>query len=169
MGLFRKKLNRQVLLDKLHKYCLENKINDSEYYKKYIYIIENEFEKSQFINDSDFLIKGRRKFLIDEFFNVLNNSDNYNKINYIEDPLYFALGNLQEILSGNNMISFEDVEKEKWEIQENGNYKIDGIYVQEIRNIDERYNKKNIICLEEKQLIEEMIREFKNKINKLYF
>ena len=109
-------------------------------------------------------MKGRRKFLVDEFYEVLKDEDNYNKKHCIDDPLYFALGNLEEILYGNNMVYASDVDKEKWEIQENGNHKIDGIHLKELRDINERYNSKKIICLEEKQLIEKMIKDFKNKL-----
>lgn len=163
MNIFSKKLNRNILVDKLIKYRKENQISNISF-EDYINIIEQEFSKSKFINDSDFLMKGRRKFLVDEFYEVLKDEDNYNKKHCIDDPLYFALGNLEEILYGNNMVYANDVDKEKWELQENGNHKIDGIHLKKLRDINERYNSKKIICLEEKQLIEKMIKDFKNKL-----
>ena len=147
MKLFNKTLNRNTLVDKLIKYRNENKYNDNNFLIGYIKIIEQEFLKHKFVSDSDFLIKGRREFLVNEFYDVLKNEDDYNKKHCIDEPLYFALGNLQEILYGNNTINSIDINK--------------GI---QIIKINEKYNKKNIICLEEKQLAEKMIEDLKNKI-----
>lgn len=164
MNMFKKKLNRDTLVDKLIKYDKENH-DSNTFFDDYINIIEQEFSKSKFTSDPDFLMKGRRKFLVEEFYKVLKNEDDYNKKNCIDNPLYFALGNLKEILYGLNKINYEDVDKEKWRLQENGNYEIDGVYIKELRDKDNRYSKKKIICLEEKELIEQMIKDFKNKLN----
>lgn len=164
MNMFKKKLNRDTLVDKLIKYDKENH-DSNTFFEDYINIIEQEFSKSKFTSDPDFLMKGRRKFLVEEFYKVLKNEDDHNKKNCIDNPLYFALGNLKEILYGLNKINYEDVDKEKWRLQENGNYEIDEVYVKELRDKDDRYSKKKIICLEEKELIEQMIKDFKNKLN----
>ena len=164
MNMFKKKLNRDTLVDKLIKYDKENH-DSNTFFEDYINIIEQEFSKSKFTSDPDFLMKGRRKFLVEEFYKVLKNEDDYNKKNCIDNPLYFALGNLKEVLYGLNKINYEDVDKEKWRLQENGNYEIDEVYIKELRDKDNRYSKKKIICLEEKELIEQMIKDFKNKLN----
>jgi len=149
MNLFNNKLNRKILLDKLIGYRKKNNYDNDSYsfINGYINIIEQEFLKCKFISDSDFLINGRREFLVNEFYAVLKDEDNYNKKHCIDDPLYFALGNLQEILYGNNAINSIDINNDIQIIQMN-----------------EKYNKKNIICLEEKQLIEKMIDFLKAKI-----
>jgi len=165
MNLFNRKLNRNLLVDKLIKYRKENEYNDNNYFLDYINIITEEFSKHKFVSDSDFLLKGRRKFLVNEFYDILKDEDNYNKKHFIDNPLYFALGHIEEILFGINTVYPNYVEEEKREITENGSYKIAGIYIKEIRDIDERYNRKKIICLEEKQLIEKMIEDFKSKLN----
>lgn len=145
MNLFNNKLNRKILVDKLINYRKENNYdNNYSYFSGYIDIIEQEFLNHKFVSDSDFLIKGRRDFLVNEFYDVLKNEDDYNKKHCIDEPLYFALGNLQEILYGNNVISSIDINNDN-----------------QIIKLNERYNKKNIICLEEKQLIEKMIKDFK--------
>lgn len=159
-------LKRDVLVDKLEKYLSNNKNEYDTYFEKYIDIIENEFLNSAFTNDPDFLIKGRRKFLVDEIYNVLKNNDDYNRKHHIDKPFLFVLANIHEILLGNNMVYAEDVDKEKWEILEDGTHRIDGKYWQEIRDINERYNQNKIICLEEKQLIEELIEALKLSIKK---
>lgn len=165
MQLFTKKLNRKMLVDKLSKFRSSNKYEDKGYFLDYIDIIKNEFSRSKFVSDSDFLVKGRRKFLVEEFYQVLKNENDYNKTEHIKDPLYFALGNIEEILQGNNMVHAEDVDKDKWTINEDGNYTIDGKYVEELRSIDDRYAIKKIICLEEKEMIEEMINALQDAID----
>ena len=104
--------------------------------------------------------------MVNEFYEVLNDENNYNKKHVIDNPLYFALGNLEEILYGNNMVFADDVDKDKWILQEDGTRRVNGIYIKEIRDIDIRYSNKKIICLEEKELIEEMIKHFKLKLER---
>ena len=160
------KLKRDVLIKKIDKNLKDYPSEDDTYAEKYIEIIEKEFRKAKFKSDHDFSIKGRRKFLVNEFYNVLRNNDDYNQKHHIDEPNLFVVTNIHEILLGNNMVFAEDVDEEKWEILEDGTHKIDGKYVKEIRDINERYYKKKIICLEEKQLIEEMMEELKASIKK---
>jgi len=170
MILFKNKLKRNKLINKLLKYRNDNQYENNNFFKNYLVIIENELKKSNFGSDSDFIIKGRREFLVNEFYKVLNNEDNYNKKNCIDDPLYFALGNLEEILMGNNVVTFKDVDENKKTFNEDGTYSVDGNYLRELIDIDRRYTEKGIICLEEKQMIEKMINDFKNVLpNTIFF
>lgn len=82
MNMFKKKLNRDTLVDKLIKYDKENH-DSNTFFEDYINIIEQEFSKSKFTSDPDFLMKGRRKFLVEEFYKVLKNEDDHNKKNYL--------------------------------------------------------------------------------------
>lgn len=148
MILFKNKLIRNKLIDKLLKYRSNNKYENNNFFKDYLKIIENEFLKSKFVSDSDFLTIGIREQIINEFYSVLTDKDNYNKKNCIKDPLYFALGNIQELITNEFTINT---------ILAVDNFK-------ELREKDIRYSNKKIICLEEKELIEKMMNDFKKAI-----
>ena len=79
---------------------------------------------------------GSREKIINEFYSVLTDNDKYNKKNCINDPLYFALGNVQELIIHECTINT---------ILPVDNFK-------ELREKDIRYGNKKIICLEEKIL-----------------
>lgn len=152
MILFKNKLIRNKLIDKLLKYRSNTKYENNNFFKDYLKIIENEFLKSKFISDPDFLTIGSREQIINEFYSVLTDNDNYNKKNCIKDPLYFALGNLQELIINECTINT---------ILPVDNFK-------ELREKDIRYSNKKIICLEEKELIEKMMNDFKKAIPNNY-
>ena len=152
MILFKSKLTRNKLIDKLLKYRSNTKYENNNFFKDYLKIIENEFLKSKFISDPDFLTIGSREQIINEFYSVLTDNDNYNKKNCIKDPLYFALGNLQELIINECTINT---------ILPVDNFK-------ELREKDIRYSNKKIICLEEKELIEKMMNDFKKAIPNNY-
>lgn len=153
MILFKNKLTRNKLIDKLLKYRSNTKYENNNFFKDYLKIIENEFLKSKFISDPDFLTIGNREQIINEFYSVLTDNDNYNKKNCIKDPLYFALGNLQELIINECTINT---------ILPVDNFK-------ELREKDIRYSNKKIICLEEKELIEKMMNDFKKAIPNNYY
>ena len=74
------KLKRDVLIKKIDKNLKDYPSEDDTYAEKYIEIIEKEFRKAKFKSDHDFSIKGRRKFLVNEFYNVLRNNDAYHAL-----------------------------------------------------------------------------------------
>lgn len=148
MILFKNKLIRNKLIDKLLEYRSNTKYENNNFFKDYLKIIEDELQKSTFDSDSDFLTIGSREKIINEFYSVLTDNDNYNKKNCIKDPLYFALGNIQELIINEFTINT---------ILPVDNFK-------ELREKDIRYSNKKIICLEEKELIEKMMNDFKKAI-----
>lgn len=144
MILFKNYLVRDELIDRLLKYRNNTKYENNSFFEDYLKIIENEFLKSKFVSDSDFLTIGSREKIINEFYSVLTDN-NHNQKKIIEDPLYFALGNIEELIFCECTINtFLPVDNLK-----------------ELREKDIRYSNKKIICLEEKKIIEKMMNDLK--------
>lgn len=154
MQLFRKKLKRDKIAKELYE-C--RKIEDNQEYKeKFINIVNKYFSKSYFENDETFIMGGRKKILFDEFNNIL---DGNKDIKGIDNPIRFAIGDLEEFICNNNHLSAEDVDKSKWKDEK----VIDGKYFIELRNKNDKYSKEGYICLQEKQYIEKMISRLKEE------
>lgn len=159
MSIFAKKLKREEIANKLYEYRKNNdgNLEIKSYTKGFIEIIENYINKSTFESDKDFIFGGRKKFLYNEFYDYLDNKEKH----ILEDPIRFAIGNLEEFICNNNQVYAEDVDKSKWK---DGKI-IDGKDIAELRRINDNYSSKGYICLEEKEYIIEMI----NRIKKEFF
>lgn len=153
MGLFNinNKLIRKDLAEKLYK-CR----NSDNYTIDFINIVEEYISKHKFESDKDFIFGGRRKILYDEFYDYLDNKEKH-KLN---DPVRFAIGNLEEFICNNNHIVAGDVDKSKWK---DGKI-IDGKDIVELRNKNDRYSAAGYICLEEKEYIVEMLNRIKKEL-----
>lgn len=151
MGLFNNKLKRKDIAEKLY-----NCRNSDNYENDFINIVENFISKHKFNSDKDFIFGGRKKFLYKEFYDYLDNKEKHKS----ENPVRFAIGNLEEFICNNNHIVAEDVEKSKWK---DGKI-IDGKDIVELRNKNDRYSATGYICLEEKEYIVEMLNRLKKEL-----
>lgn len=158
MGLFNNKLKRKEIANKLYEYRKNNDGNLEiyTYNKGFIEIIEKYINKSTFESDKDFIFGGRKKFLYNEFYDYLDNKEKHKS----ENPVRFAIGNLEEFICNNNHIVAEDVDKSKWK---DGKI-IDGKDIVELRNKNDRYSATGYICLEEKEYIVEMLNRLKKEL-----
>ena len=151
MQLFNNKLKRKDIAEKLY-----NCRNSDNYENDFINIVENFISKHKFNSDKDFIFGGRKKFLYKEFYDYLDNKEKHKS----ENPVRFAIGNLEEFICNNNHIVAEDVEKSKWK---DGKI-IDGKDIVELRNKNDRYSATGYICLEEKEYIVEMLNRLKKEL-----
>lgn len=147
------KLTRKELVNRFYGYHSKAKIDNSFLTINYLRKIQESLNNYYYESDTDFIMGGRKKFIYDEIFAILNG----NKI--VDNPLYFVLGSLEEFMCSQNQIYPEDVDKSKWQ-----NGLIDGNDIKEIRDKNDRYSNKGIICLEEKKYIENIIDEIKKFI-----
>ena len=141
MSIFGKKLKRKEIADKLYEYRKNNdgNLEIKSYIKGFIEIIENYISKSNFESDNDFLMVGRKKFLFDEFYDYLDHKEKHK----LENPIRFAIGNLEEFICNNNWVNFSDVDKSKWIDGKT----IDGKDFAELRNKNDRYSASGYICV----------------------
>ncbi len=150
------KLTRKELADKFYGYHSKNKINSSDLTINYLNELQDYLNDYDYENDIDFIMGGRKKIVYDEIIDILNGNKN------VDNPLYFILGSLEEFMCNQNQIYSEDVDKNKWE-----NGVIDGNDIKELRDKNDRYSNKGIICLEEKKYINNIIEEIKKYIKNL--
>ena len=151
------KLKRKDIADKLYEYRKNNdgKLDIKSYTNGFIEIVENFISKSIFESDNDFLMVGRKKFLFDEFNDYLDNKEKHK----LENPIRFAIGNLEEFITNNNWVNISDVDKSKWK----ENKFINGKDFAELRDKNDRYSLAGYICLEEKEYIEKMLNRLRNE------
>ncbi len=136
-------------LSELNGYHSKNNITDEKSALEYIDSISNAFLKYSFNSDDNFILLGRKKIIYDEINEILSGTKK------VDNPIYFVLGSLEEFICNNNVIYLSDGEKwEKgWE---------------DLRKKNDTYSFENIICLEEKNVIEDIINKIKDYIdNKL--
>lgn len=151
------KLKRNDAADKFYGYHSKNNVNSNEEILKYLEIIEEYLNSHQYESDADFIMGGRKKFIYNEMFDILDGKKKE------DNPLYFVLGSLEEFISNPNQVFFEDVDKSKWKDGKT----IDGKDYAELRDRNDVYSSKGIICLEEKTYIEKIIDKIKQYINGL--
>ena len=136
-------------LSDLYGYHSKNNITNEKSALEYIDNISNAFLKYSFNSDDNFILLGRKKSIYDEINEILSGTKK------VDNPIYFVLGSLEEFICNNNVIYISDGEKwEKgWE---------------DLRKKNDTYSFENIICLEEKNVIEDIINKIKDYIdNKL--
>ncbi len=152
--LFNKKLKRKDIAKKFYGYHSKNNINNKNAAINYLNDIINYLNNYTYESNNDFLMLGRKKFVYDEVMDILNGNKKVN------DSIYFVLGSLEEFICNNNQVYASDVDKSKWK-----NEKImDGKNYAEIRDKNDNYIKNGYICLEEKNIIIDMINKIKSKI-----
>lgn len=135
---FIKEVNPDKILDFIYK--------TKDFLKDYIYE-----------SDNNFVISGRRRYLIIEAKGILNNEDEYCKGNClkgINDKANFV---------GKNILELSYCDSYPYNTDENGN-PIDGHEQTKLRDKDKAYSDKGIVSLEEKNIIEELL----NDLEKFY-
>ena len=149
------KLKRKNIADKLYEYRKNNdgNLDIKSYANGFVEIVESYILKSTFETNNDFLMVGRKKFLFDEFYDYLEHKEKHK----LENPVRFAIGNVEEFICNPNFVNMSDVDKSKWK---DGKI-IDGKDFAELRDTNDRYSVTGIICLEEKEYIEKMINRLK--------
>lgn len=132
-------------LSELYGYHSKNNINDEKSALEYIDNISKAFLKYTFKPDNNFIFLGRKKFIYDEINDILKGNKE------VDNPIYFVLGSLEEFICNNNFVYMSDGDQwEKgWE---------------DLRNRNDIYSAMNVICLEEKNIIDNIISEIKNYI-----
>ena len=136
-------------LSELYGYHLKNNISDEKSTLDYLNRIHSIISNYEFVSDENFVLLGRKKFIYDEIKEILNGTKEVN------NPLSFVLGSLEEFICNNNFVYMHDSEnwEKGWE---------------DLRNRNDIYSRKNIISLEERNIIEDIINKIKNYIsNKL--
>lgn len=103
-----------------------------------------DLDKYEYLSNNDFIFAGRKKFIYNEIFDILDGKQKES------NPLYFVLGSLDEFISNNNHISM-------------GEY--DGKDFTEIRDKNDKYINTGVICLEEKNCIDNIINKIKDYLN----
>lgn len=132
-------------LSELYGYHSKNNINDEKSALEYIDNISKAFLKYTFKPDNNFIFLGRKKIIYDEINDILKGNKE------VDNPIYFVLGSLEEFICNNNFVYMSDGDQwEKgWE---------------DLRNRNDIYSAMNVICLEEKNIIDNIISEIKNYI-----
>lgn len=111
--------------------------------------VKNIFNDCSFESNSNYIICGRREFLIEESLGIINGDENYfESSKSINDRLRFVVGNIYELTYGDAYPYTYRHEKRKI---------IDGSEMAKLRDIDFLYSKNGIVCLEEKNIIEDLI------------
>lgn len=112
----------------------------------FVDIVDDYISNHDFKSDEDFLFCGRKKFLYDEFYEYLDNKEKHIK----ENPIRFAIINLEEFICYGNFGFLQDVDKSKDFV--------------EIRDRNDKYSATGYICLEEKEYIVEMLNRIKQEL-----
>jgi hypothetical protein len=144
-----KTLNRKILINIIENWNIKYRTNiQQENYLELLNKLEEEINSYEYKSDSRFLTYGRRDFLYQEFNDYLNETIQNNRTKYFN-----ALINLDEYIRAES--SFFNPSQIPTE-QRNKFHKL-------LTKHDE-YNKSGIICEEEKNILLQMINEFKTKL-----
>lgn len=152
MGLFnkftKKQLKRQNLVNIIEK--KDKKKNfDKEEFLTYLNVLEEEMNKHSYKSDNRFISYGRREFLRKELTERLNLAKQANDINKYLD----ALADLEEYIYTQNHIWISTIPD---------NIKVD---FRKLDKTNTEYYNSGIICKEEKEIIIDMINEFKQELS----
>lgn len=141
-------LNRKVLISAINNWSLEYKNPSNEDYRTLMNTLEEEINKYAYYDDRRFVTYGRRDFLYQEFKDYLNDKKQNTKNKYFN-----ALINLEEFIKADS--SFFNPSQLPTELRKD--------FHKLLKDHDD-YNKLSIICTKEKDIIMEMIQEFKSKL-----
>ena len=141
-----KKLLVRESLSELYGYHSKNNVIDEKSALEYLNNIIQTLSEYSFKSDEKFVLLGRKKIIYDEINDILNGTKK------VDNPIYFVLGSLEEFICNNNFVYMSDSEywEKGWD---------------DLRNRNDIYSKNNIICLEEKNVIEKIINKIKDYID----
>ena len=144
------KLNRQTLIDFEKEWLSEhpNKNENPQEYESLLDGLVDIISKHEYEEDNRFVTYGRRDFLRKEFTKYLN-EETFSGRGKFND----AFVDLADYYSGDTWISSTSVPKE--------------LDLVKIRKEDSEYREEGIICKQEKEIILEMIEEYRAKLNSL--
>ena len=120
--------------------------------------IKKLLNEHSFKSDSNYIIYGRREFLIEESIGVINGDKEYcasNGLKTANDRARFVIGNIYELTYGDSAPYYHLHETRKI---------VDGSEFVKLSEMDTLYSKKGIVSLEEKNIIDDLI----TKLEKLY-
>lgn len=114
------------------------------------------FSNHTFNSDDRYIICGRREFLIEECIGIIKNDKKYcdsNLLKTVNDRARFVIGNIYELSYGDSYPYHYLHETRKV---------VDGSEMAKLRNIDNEYSNNNIVSLEEKNVIENLITQLES-------
>ena len=140
------KLKRKEVASKY--YGKHNEINteNRDYVIYYLNEMYNFLNNYEYESNPDFIFCGRKKFIYDEIEEIMNGKK------YVDNPVYFVLGSLEEFLSNNNEVHISDSDEL-------------GISWNDLRDANDRYISTGIICLEEMEIIKNIIKKNINQLS----
>lgn len=113
--------------------------------------VKTALSECSFESNPNYIICGRREFLIEESIGIINGDKKYcedNLLNSIEDRARFVIGNIYELTFGNSYPYLHMKETRKT---------VEGSEIAKLRDMDTIYSQKGIVSLEEKNVIEKLI------------
>ncbi|MBE6156134.1 MAG: hypothetical protein E7161_00095 [Firmicutes bacterium] len=149
--LFNQKLKRKELVNIMQTFYKKYQIENDKKKKKHLISnlllnIEKKLNNKSFKIDERFFTYCRRDFLRKEFTDKLNKQN----IQMNNDYLIDAYFNLYDYVSNDTWISLSSIPN--------------GISAQEVIEKDNDYKKSGVICLQEKEILLEMIQELKQAL-----
>ena len=125
----------------------ENKDNVINYLDELLNYLSyaNGFE---YESNPDFIFCGRKKFIYDEIIEIIGGTK------FVDNPVYFVLGSLEELICDNNNVHISDSDEL-------------GMSWNELRDANDRYISTGVICLEEIQYIRRIILLIKDHLEDL--
>ena len=145
-------LMRKQLTDAFDKIGLDN-------ISEIICELKRMFNDYSFKSDSNYIICGRREFLIEESIGIINGDKKYfESSKSINDRMRFVIGNIYELTYGDAYPYLYKHDDRKV---------IDGREISKLRDIDLIYSNNGVVSLEEKNVIMDLIIKLENMFNGL--
>ena len=138
-----KELIRNEIANKFYGKHNEINVENRDSVFNYLNELDNYLNNYQYESNSDFIFCGRKKSIYDEIIEIMNGTKS------VDNPIYFILGSLEEFLSNNNVIHVSDSDAL-------------GINWNDLRDANDRYISTGVICLEEKNYIDDIINIIKS-------
>lgn len=146
--MFKIKLNRQKFIDSVDSDKIWSKSLNIDEILNLLNQLEKEISKHSFKIDNNFIMNERRKNLKSMIFDRLDSSNDK-----LEEDIKESLFNFWEFINDEYDGSLINISKEL------------NLPLEKVINRCEKYKKNNIICLQEKNIILEMINKLKLTIN----
>ncbi len=151
MFVFKKKknyLNRNDFINYVDSNKIWSKSMNLDEIKEMLEYLKNEISKYEFDTDKNFIMNSRRKKLKSKIDSrLLKSEGNMNEL--VSESLF----NFLEFVSDEYFGDFISISREL------------GLSVQELTKMDDEYRKNGIICIQERDIILEIIQVIKNYIN----
>lgn len=142
--MFKIKLNRQKFIDSVDSDKIWSKSLNIDEILNLLNQLEKEISKHSFKIDNNFIMNERRKNLKSMIFDRLDSSNDK-----LEENIKESLFNFWEFINDEYDDSLINISKEL------------NLPLEKVINMCEKYKKNNIICLQEKNIILEMINKLK--------